>query len=73
MFETSVNEINELKADGHIVICYISAGSIEDYREDYRNNKKAWDEVKGQILRGFHGEHWIDITKLDKVKALMLP
>jgi hypothetical protein len=34
LFETSGDVIAELQPDGRYVICYFSAGSIEDWRED---------------------------------------
>jgi hypothetical protein len=39
MFDTDASEIAAFKADGHTVVCYYSAGTFEDWRDDYTTNK----------------------------------
>lgn len=58
LFNVSVNSINDLQASGRKVICYFSAGSYEDFREDAGLFP---DEVLGSTLDGFADERWLDI------------
>jgi len=58
LFDTSVDTINELKAKGKIVICYVNAGAWEKWREDA--NEFPGD-VLGNDLDGWDGEKWLDI------------
>lgn len=51
-------QIAGLQADGVVVICYFSAGSMEDWRDDAGDFP---DEAIGSGLRGWDGEYWIDI------------
>eukprot|EP00122_Pirum_gemmata_P000920 Pgem_evm1s825 len=71
LFDEDESRIQKLKQDGHIVVCYISAGTIEDWRQDVKENKSAWKEVAGKKMGDWERETWIDITKLDKIKPLM--
>eukprot|EP00121_Abeoforma_whisleri_P000114 Awhi_evm1s102 len=71
LFDEKESRIQQLKQDGHIVICYISTGTTEDWRDDYRNNKEAWKEVEGRLMGDWPGETWLDIRKLDAIKPLM--
>ena len=60
--------IAPLKAAGHIVICYYSAGSWEGWRPDA--NETEWAEVKLDKMSGW-SELWLDIRKLDVLQTLM--
>ncbi|KAI0414639.1 glycoside hydrolase superfamily [Xylaria grammica] len=55
---TSANTITALKNAGHTVICYFSAGSVEDYREDAGDFPS---EAIGNTLDGWPDEKWLDI------------
>ncbi|MFI6319000.1 endo alpha-1,4 polygalactosaminidase [Nonomuraea sp. NPDC050556] len=50
--------VQALKSSGHRTVCYISAGSLEDWREDAAKFPKA---VVGKDLDGWAGERWLDI------------
>jgi hypothetical protein len=50
-----------------IVICYFSAGSFEDWRDDAGDFPAA---ALGEPLDGWPGEYWLDITN-DTVRDLM--
>src|SRR5262245_35587138 len=50
--------LGELRADGRILICYFSAGSKEDWRDDVGDLP---DEAIGNVLDGWPDEHWLDI------------
>lgn len=68
LFDTPQSVIDQLHADGRIVICYFSAGSWEDWRPD-ANDFPA--EVVGNPLDGWPDENWLDIRQLDKLGPLM--
>lgn len=56
--------VKELKADkpGRGVVCYISAGSREDWRPDAA---KFPASVLGKEVDGWKGERWLDIRQYD--------
>jgi len=58
LFDTQVATIEQLKADGHKVICYFSAGSYENWRDDAADFTAA---DYGRNLDGWEGERWLDI------------
>lgn len=61
--------IDELHADGRKVICYISAGSWENWRPD-RDQFPV--EILGSDYEGWHGEKWLDIRRIDLLAPIML-
>ncbi len=67
LFDTPQSTINELHNKGIKVICYFSAGSYENWRED-KNLFPA--EAMGKDLDGWEGEKWIDIRN-SEVKSIM--
>jgi len=58
LFDTSVEEIQQLKKEGKIVICYFSAGTFENWRPDA---DKFTKDVIGNPLTDWEGEYWLDI------------
>jgi len=66
LFDSSAAEIAALKAQSKHVICYFSAGSIEDWRPDANAFP---DSVIGNDYQGWTGEAWLDIRRQD----IMLP
>lgn len=58
LFDNPASTIKILKAAGKIVICYFSAGTGEDWREDYREFPAA---DMGKILPAWPNEKWIRI------------
>jgi len=58
LFETPQATIDKLHADGRIVICYFSAGSYENFRDD-KDDFPA--EALGNTLDGFADEQWLDV------------
>lgn len=68
LFEVSETIIQQLHADGRVVICYFSAGSWEEWRPDAGDFPK---EVIGAPLEGWPGEYWLDIRSMDVLAALM--
>lgn len=62
LFDSSPDLIQQLQADGKKVICYFSAGSFEDWRQDANQFDVA--DI-GQTLAGFADERWLDIRSAD--------
>ena len=67
LFDSSAELIARLKQEGKKVICYFSAGSYEEWREDA---DEFPENVLGRPLQGWPGERWLDIRS-DKVKEIM--
>jgi len=60
LFDTDPLTIDALHAAGGYVICYFSAGSIEDWRPDVADFPAA---VIGKDYEGWEGERWLDIRQ----------
>jgi hypothetical protein len=58
LFDVPTSIIQELQGAGRRVICYFSAGSFEDFRED---SGEFLPSELGSTLEGFADERWIDI------------
>ncbi|KAF2204631.1 hypothetical protein GQ43DRAFT_364214 [Delitschia confertaspora ATCC 74209] len=67
LFDNEAAVIAGLKAQGKIVICYFSAGTWEDWREDA---KEFPDSDKGKVLPEWPNEKWIR-TSSTKVRDIM--
>ncbi len=66
LFDTSLETIASLKAQGKKVICYFSAGSYEGWREDaylFQNSDLGND-------LDWHDERWLDIRS-ENVRSIM--
>ncbi|KAL2860795.1 endo alpha-1,4 polygalactosaminidase [Aspergillus lucknowensis] len=59
LFENPASTIDELHAQSRRVICYFSAGTYEDWREDASSFPQ---EDIGADLPDWEGESWVDIT-----------
>lgn len=68
MFDTTKQQVEALHERGVKVICYISAGSWENWRPDA---DKFPDRVLGRKLEGWAGERWLDIRRLDDLRPIM--
>jgi hypothetical protein len=66
--DTPKSVVTDLHAQGRIVVCYISAGSWENYRPDAAKFPKR---VLGRTLAGWPDERWLDIRKLHVLMPLM--
>lgn len=68
LFDSSAENIENLHNEGKKVICYINAGSWENWREDK-------DEFPLQIIGaeydGWEGEKWLDIRRIDLLGPVM--
>jgi hypothetical protein len=59
LFDNPASAIKTLKAAGKIVICYFSAGTAEDWRDDYRDFAAA---DLGKVLPQWPNEKWVRMT-----------
>ncbi|MEO5874889.1 MAG: endo alpha-1,4 polygalactosaminidase [Streptosporangiaceae bacterium] len=66
-FENGPQVVRRLHDQGRRVICYISAGSAEEFRPDYQSFPA---EVLGRP-NGWAGERWLDVRRLDVLKPIM--
>lgn len=68
LFDVSADLVSRLQADGRHVICYMSAGSWEEWRPD----ADAFPaEVLGDDYDGWEGERWLDIRNLEALAPIM--
>lgn len=67
-FDNSPAVVAALHAKGRRVICYIDAGSWEDWRPDAGQFPES---VLGAELDGWPGERWLDIRRIETLKPLM--
>ncbi len=58
LFETSPEAIDQLRRNGKYVVCYFSAGTIENWRPDVGNFDGS---AIGLPLDDWPGERWLDI------------
>ncbi len=68
LFDAPPAVIEELKGDGRIVICYFSAGSYEEWREDAADFP---EEALGETLDGWPDERWLDIRHRAALEPIM--
>ncbi len=67
LFDTPKSTIQGLQAEGRIVICYFSAGSLEPWRTDASQFPQ---EVIGSKMHGWD-EFWLDVSKYDRFATIM--
>ena len=68
LFETDASAVRALHAQGRKVICYVSAGSWEDWRPDAETFP---GEIIGKKYQGWPGERWLDIRRLDALGEIL--
>jgi len=68
LFDVSVELVSSFRAQGRGVICYMSAGSWEEWRSD----ADAFpSEILGNDYDGWDGERWLDIRNIDALAPIM--
>lgn len=67
-FDTDSTIVDQLHQAGRKVICYINAGSFENWRPDA---DQFPPEVIGRAYSGWPGEHWLDIRRLDVLAPIL--
>ena len=65
---TSAADVAALKRQGRGVICYLSAGSWEDFRGDADVFPET---LLGKEMAGWPDERWLDIRQLDQLLPIM--
>ncbi len=68
LFDSEASLVAALHAQGRKVICYMSAGSWEDWRPDQGAFPPA---VLGKDYVGWPGEKWLDIRRIDLLGPIM--
>ncbi len=68
LFDIRTTTVAALKKQGKHVICYMSAGSWENWRPDAKDFPPS---VRGKPLSGWAGERWLDIRQLSVLAAPM--
>lgn len=67
LFDVSLGTIQELKSSGKKVICYFSAGSYENFRDD---KDQFLPEELGRTLDDWKDERWLDIRSSNVHKIM---
>jgi endo-alpha-1,4-polygalactosaminidase (GH114 family) len=62
LFDTAAEVVAALHGAGRRAVCYLSAGSREDWRPDAADFPK---ETIGEEYEGWPGENWLDIRALE--------
>ncbi len=68
LVETPDPVMRGLSSGGVYLLCYFSAGSLEDWRPDAGSFPA---EVVGEPLDGWPGERWLDIRRIDILGPIM--
>ncbi len=68
LFDNDAGVVTSLHDRGRRVVCYISAGSWEDWRPDAGSFP---DSVLGKDYEGWPGERWLDIRRIDLLAPIM--
>lgn len=68
LFDNGASVVDALHAQGRRVVCYTSAGSLEDWRPDAANFPGA---IVGKRLDGWAGERWLDVRARRVLRPLM--
>ncbi len=67
LFDTPAGTIASLREQGKTVVCYFSAGSSENWREDFSEFESA---DLGSELDGWEGERWLDIRSANVYRVM---
>ena len=65
--KTTAEQVAELKSKGRHVICYVSVGSVENFRPDHGSFPSI---VVGKAMEGWPDEHWLDIRRWDELEPI---
>lgn len=67
-FDARAADVDAVHALPALAVCYISAGSFEDWRPDAGDFPAS---VKGRALDGWAGEKWLDVRKISVLEPIM--
>lgn len=65
--------VQAFKAQGKKIICYMSAGTVEEFRGYYKANRPAWDMLTLSPMDEWYGERWLDIRRASRLIPLFKP
>lgn len=68
LFDTDARTVAALHAKGRRVICYLSAGSWEEWRPD---KDRFPADLIGNDYAGWAGERWLDIRQIDRLAPVL--
>jgi hypothetical protein len=68
LFDNDASVVASLHAKGRRVVCYLSAGSWENWRSDAKQFPAS---VLGKPLDGWSDERWLDVRQLDLLAPIM--
>jgi hypothetical protein len=68
LFDNDASVVSALHAQGRHVVCYLSAGSWENWRPDANQFPTI---VLGKNYTGWPGERWLDIRRIDLLGPIM--
>ena len=68
LFDTSASTVMALRSRGRRAICYVSAGTWENWRPD---KDRFPASVLGAVVDGWPDERWLDIRRLDVLGPIM--
>lgn len=66
--DTPAATVAAIRKSGRKAVCYVSAGSWEDWRADAARFPKR---VLGKPLAGWPGERWLDVRRLDVLLPIL--
>jgi len=68
LFENTAAVVAKAHANNKKVVCYMSAGSSENWRPDFKNFPKA---LLGKNMDGWAGEKWLDVRNITALAPIM--
>jgi hypothetical protein len=68
LFDVPAETVAALQADGRRVVCYVSVGTVEDWRPDAADFPAA---VVGDAYDEWPGERWLDVRRIDLLAPLL--
>jgi hypothetical protein len=68
LFDTPAQTVASLHAAGRRVVCYVSAGTYEDWRPDASSFPPS---VKGNTVSGFQDERWLDVRQWSVLQPIL--
>ncbi len=68
LFDTSAGVVASLHAQGRRAVCYLSAGSWENWRPDAARFPES---VKGHPMEGYPDERWLDVRNISVLGPIL--
>ncbi len=68
LYETPATTIDKLHSKGVVVICYFSAGTWENWRDDRGQFPKS---VRGKAMQDWPDEKWLDIRQIEALAPVL--